>query len=136
MFLNALFRDLVSPTRIGRQVVRRLTDVGLLFRTPQEWKCSVGMFAMFHTSDKRITTAISLGYAFDLDTFDTKHASTLEKFVNQLDDNRDYWTHPMMLPCLFLITHALRVESYLRDTIGPEVVAIKDYIGVTKAETS
>lgn len=37
---------------------------------------------------------------------------------------------------MFLITHALRVESYLRDTIGPEVVAIKDYVGVTKAGTS
>lgn len=102
-----------------------------------DWRvCSVGMFAVSHTFDTRITTAMSLGYAFDLDTFDTKRASNFGRFVNQLNENRDYWTHPMMLPCMFLITHALRVDSYLRDTIGPEVVAIKDYVGVTKAGTS
>jgi hypothetical protein len=93
------------------------------------------MFAVSHTFDTRITTAMSLGYAFDLETFDTKRASNFGKFVNQLNENRDYWTHPMMLPCMFLITHALRVESYLRDTIGPQVVAIKNYVGVTKAGT-
>lgn len=98
MFPRAFVRDLVSPTRISRQVVRRLTDVGLLFRTPQKWECSVGMFAVSHTFDTRITTAMSLGYAFDLDTFDTKRASTFGKFVNQLNENRDFWTHPMMLP--------------------------------------
>lgn len=94
------------------------------------------MFAISHAFDTRITTALSLGYAFDLDTFETKRPSTFDKFVGQLNDNRGYWTHPMMLPCMFLITHALRVELYLRDTIGPEVVAIKDYIGITRAGTS
>jgi hypothetical protein len=94
------------------------------------------MFAVSHAFDTRITTALILGYAFDLDKFETKPPLALASFIDQLEESRAYWTQPMMLPCMFLATHALRVESYLRDTIGPEVVLVKDHVGVTKAGTS
>jgi hypothetical protein len=105
----------------------------LLFRTPQKWECSIGMFAVSYTFDTGITTALSLGYAFDLDKFETEPPARFASFVDQIEERRAYWSHPMMLPCIFLVTHALRVEYYLRDTIGPQVLAIKDCIGVTKA---
>jgi hypothetical protein len=40
-----------------------------------------------------------------------------------------------MLVYIFLVTHALRARLYLRNTTDPEVVAIKAYIGVSKAGT-
>jgi hypothetical protein len=126
--------DLVSLSMSSSHSVK-INKIGLLFRTPQKWECSIGMFAVSHAFDTGITTALSLGYAFDLDEFETEPPPRFTNFVDQIEESRAYWTHPMMLPCIFLITHALRVEYYLRDTIGPEVVAIKDYIGVTKAGT-
>jgi hypothetical protein len=131
-----LVLDLVSSIMSSPPICDEFNKLGLLFRTPQKWQCSIGMFAVSHAFDIGITTALSLGYAFDLDKFETEPPSRFANFVNQIEESRAYWTHPMMLPCLFLITHALRVEYYLRDTISPEVVAIKDYIGVTKAGTS
>lgn len=94
------------------------------------------MFAVSHAFDTRITTALSLGHGFDLDKFDTSPPPKLVDFVDQLRESRKRWAHPILLPCIFLATHALRVEAYLRDTISPEVVFVKDCIGVTKAGTS
>jgi hypothetical protein len=132
---GALALDLVSLIMSTSLSCEEFNKIGLLFRTPQKWECSIGMFAVSHAFDTGITTALSLGYAFDLDKFETEPPSRFASFVDQIEDSRAYWIHPMMLPCIFLTTHALRVEYYLRDTIGPEVVAIKDYIGVTKAGT-
>lgn len=94
------------------------------------------MLAVSHAFETRITTALNLGYAFDIDKFETQPAPNLAKFAEQLGEIQAYWMHPLVLPVMFLATHILRVESYLWHVIGPGVVAVKECIGVTKAGTS
>ena len=94
------------------------------------------MFAVSHAFQTRITTALNLGYAFDLDKFGTQPAPTLARFAEHLKETQGHWMHPLVLPVIFLATHILRVESYLWHVIGPGVVAVKECIGVTKAGTS
>ena len=94
------------------------------------------MFAVSHSFETRVTIAINLGYAFDLEKFNPHPPAVLMNFVDQLKASQAYWAHPCLLPCMFLSAHTLRVESYLRNIIGPGVLAVKQDIGVTKAGMS
>jgi hypothetical protein len=65
---------------------------GLLFRTPQKWECSIGMFAVSHAFDTCITTALSLGYAFDLDKFETEPPLRFASFVDQIKESQTFYS--------------------------------------------
>lgn len=46
------------------------------------------------------------------------------------------WSHPLLLPCLFLVAHAQRTRSYVYDNLSQKVVHIEESVGVTKAGRS
>ena len=94
------------------------------------------MFAISYLFETRTTTALNIGFAFDLDGFNSHPPLAFANFAHQLTANQSHWAHPCMLPCTFLSVHTLRVESYLRDVIGSGVLAVKQLIGVIKAGTS
>lgn len=113
-----------------------LTSSGLVFRTPQKKKCSMGLFAISYDFGTQSATALNLSYAFDLEQFGTLPSNALRTLIDQLIESRAQWGHPLFLPCIFLVAHAARVKSYINGTIGSEIAIVKDCVGVTRAGTS
>ncbi|KAF3765415.1 hypothetical protein M406DRAFT_67859 [Cryphonectria parasitica EP155] len=114
------------------------TRLHLTFRTPEKWDCSIGGLAVSHDFETGITTALSLGFAFDINIFDTpaNRPPALDAFVNQLQASQHLLCHPFLLPCLALATHVQRVRSYVMGFLSSQVVEIEACIGVTKAGRS
>lgn len=117
-----------------------LTDTkGLVFRTPHR-ECAIGGYALSHDFDTSITTALVLGNCFDLDDYGNTQTGSLElppslkEFVDQVQDNQNLWSHPLLLPCLLLITHARMVRSFIISQISMRITSLEQMIGVTRED--
>lgn len=119
--------------------IANCTSQAFLFRTPQLKACSIGGLSVSHDFEKGLTTALILGYAFDLEGFHADPTETpiaIVQFMQQMIDCRSCWGHPLLLPCLFLVEHAQRVQQYVMGTLSRRVVLVEHSIGVTKTGRS
>ncbi|KAF3011359.1 hypothetical protein E8E14_008126 [Neopestalotiopsis sp. 37M] len=110
----------------------------LIFRTPSN-TFQIGGYAVTHDFDTAITTALILGDCFELDRYNTRVGSKapltkLEEFVSQVRDCGHLWSHPLLVPCLLLGTHARLVRSYILTQTTPTVTALERVIGVTRTD--
>lgn len=114
-------------------------SLSFIFRTPQLKDCSIGGLSVSYDFETGVTTALILGYAFDLDKLHLNATDTPEalvQFLQQLNDCRHCWEHPLLLPCLFLLEHARRVQAYVTRALSRRVVLVEHSIGITKAGRS
>jgi hypothetical protein len=56
--------------------------------------------------------------------------------VQKIKDCHSSWTHPLLLPSLFLIDHSHKVHAYINHTLSERVVLVEHSVGVTKAGRS
>lgn len=59
---------------------------------------------------------------------------TFKEFVDQVQDNQNLWSHPLLLPCLLLITHARMVRSFIISQISMRITSLEQMIGVTRED--
>lgn len=119
--------------------VATCTSLAFVFRTPQLKDCSIGGLSVSYDFKHDTTTALILGYAFDIKALDgdpTKTPRSLAQFVRQLFDCHLCWGHPLLLPCIFLVEHAQRVQKYATGILSRRVVLVEHSIGVTKTGRS
>lgn len=116
--------------------ITNCTSQAFVFRTPQLKDCSIGGLSVSHNFEKGVTTALILGYAFDLEKFQAEPPAALVQFMQQMKDCQPCWGHPLLLPCLFLVEHAQRVQRYAMGTLSRRVVLVEHSIGVTKTGRS
>lgn len=80
-----------------------------------------------------------LGYSFQLDHFlgdSNELPPPLEAFVNQVKECENLWSHPLLLPCLFLVTHVRRVRTFIMEDLSRQITLVEASVGVTKAGRS
>lgn len=117
------------------QIVSNCSSLAFVFRTPQLKDCTIGGLSVSHNFEKGLTTALILGYAFDLDKPQAEQLA-LGSFLQQMKDCQHCWGHPLLLPCLFLVEHAQRVQRYVAGALSRRVVLVEHSIGVTTAGRS
>ncbi|ETS74502.1 hypothetical protein PFICI_14368 [Pestalotiopsis fici W106-1] len=114
------------------------TKLGLVFRTP--WReCEIGGYAVSHDFDTAVTTALVLGNCFGLDRYNgsgdaVEPPQRLEELISQMEECRNLWTHPLLLPCLLLITHVRLIRSYITKQISQRITSLEQMIGVTRSD--
>lgn len=120
--------------------IAKCTSLAFVFRTPQLRDCTIGGLSVSYDFNSRVTTALILGYAFDLKTFHQKPTGTppaaLTQFVNQFAHCNSCWGHPLLLPLVFLVEHAQRVQRYAMGPLSRRVVLVEHSVGVTKTGRS
>lgn len=110
--------------------VANCSSQAFVFRTPQLKDCTIGGLSVSHDFEKGLTTALILGYAFDLHQPQAEQKA-LESFLQQIKDCQQCWGHALLLPCLFLVEHAQRVQNYAAGALSRRVVLVEHSIGIT-----
>ncbi|KAF2159345.1 hypothetical protein M409DRAFT_30222 [Zasmidium cellare ATCC 36951] len=113
--------------------------LSIVFRSPQKWECTVGGLAMSHDFKTGVTTALNIGYAFDLNQCVDSSSSlpdALTKFISRVEKCQSLWPHPLFLPNLFRVQHVLRVSNFIMQDLDRQVIRLEYCVGVTKAGRS
>jgi hypothetical protein len=91
---------------------------------------------MSHDFASGVTTALSLGFSFAPTTGNPHPPAGVQSFLQKIEDCHGSWTHPLILPSLFLIDHSHRIHGYINQTLSERVVLVEHSVGVTKAGRS
>lgn len=134
-------RDCVRFSDPSSQMHGHANDhsIGIILRTPQKWECTVGGLAISHDFSTGITTAMHVGYIFELDRHinsGSRQPKSLTAFLSVIRQYRSLWAHPLVLPNLFLVTHVLRVTDFVLEDLNQQVMRLEYCIGVTKSGRS
>ncbi|KAI1870654.1 uncharacterized protein JN550_005197 [Neoarthrinium moseri] len=125
--------------------IEECAKLSLIFRTPEKSQLSIGGFAISHDFKTGITTALNVGDAFRLgqycqevqsDKSSSPAESAMGALIEQVRECQSLWAHPLLLPCLFLVTHALRVRAYIMGDLTQQVIVVERNVGVTSAGRS
>lgn len=94
---------------------------------------------MLHDFKVGLTTALILGYNFQLHQFNgpSKLPPPLVTFVEQIKKCEHLWSHYFFFfPCLFLITHVRRARVYIMEDLSRHITLVEQSAGVTQAARS
>ncbi|KAH6645003.1 hypothetical protein BKA67DRAFT_586711 [Truncatella angustata] len=121
--------------------VEQCSRLSLVLRTPQKWEMSTGGLIVTHDFESGMTTALSIGLAFELDKCASADGSlqpspALGAFFDQIEECEHLWGSPLLLPSLFLVAHVQRVRTYIMEDLSRRIVAIEQIVGVTNAGQS
>lgn len=91
---------------------------------------------MSHDFSSGITTALSIGYDLQSYTVSLRPLAPGQSLIRKIKDCHSRWTHPLLLPSLFLVDHAQRVHNYINNLLSERVVLVEHLVGVTQTGRS